>query len=178
MRPTRSISVWLSDYDHRLEIHWSDVVSAWVIERKTRIRPLVLAAFKARLRISYNNTESDSEESQRIIDARLLARMEIEAMGRGNRWLFAVAHPLNEGSLKRQIVSTDTWIEASPEQMDPHKALRKNTDAIYDRMAAERKRKVNAVKEMYRYRLRDFAPHFFRRLGQRASVQGLKKQSV
>lgn len=176
MKPTRRIAQWLRDYDHRLEIHWSNVVSAWVIERKGRIDPKVLFEMKRRLNISYDNTETGSEQKQEIIDNRLRARMEIEAMERGNRWLFAVPHPLEEEALKKLIVGSDTWREGSPEHMDADKAAKRATDPVYERMEAERRRKLKAVQELYRYRLRDYAPHFFRRLGLRSQLPGNKKQ--
>ena len=178
MKASRRIRTWLKDYDSRLEIHWSNVCSAWVIERKTRIKPLVLAAFKARLAISYNNTESGSEQSQAMEHMRLLARMEIEAMERGNRWQFAMPHPLNEEELQRLIVGTDQWQHGSPEQLGTDKAAKKLTDPLYAAQAEQKQKALARIKEENRYKLRDFAPHFFRRLGLRTSSPGLPKQAV
>ena len=175
MKASRRIRIWLSDYDSRLEIHWSDACSGWVIERKNRVDQKLLAAFKERLAITYDTTESGTEKRQGIEHARLLAKMEIAAMQRGNRYQFAMPHPLDEEGLKRLIVETDLWRESSPEQVGAHKAVRDLTDPMYDAMAARRKERTRKLKALYHDRLRDYAPHFFRRLGLRTSSPGLKQ---
>ncbi len=169
-RPSSRIAAWLRDYDPLLSIRWSMTLKGWVLERKAKEDIKLLAQLHRRVNLAFDTSESGSEPSIRMEVFKLRAQADMEAMGRGNRFVLAVPDPLHEGNLKKLVIGSDTWRNGSPDHLGADEAVRRATDPVYDQKRKEREKELQDQRSDIRFKAQEAADYFFWRQGSRAFV--------
>lgn len=169
-KPSGRIASWLRDYDSQLSILWSSTLKGWAIERRAKSNMKLMFELKRRVTMTYDMTATGSEASIRKEVFKLRAQADLEAMGRGNRFVLALPDPLHEENLKKLIIGSDTWRNGSPEHLGEDEAVRRATDPVYDREQQMREKELQDRKSENRFKAQEAADYFFWRQGSRAFV--------